>query len=99
MYERIYEYIHMHDCMYVYKLWNHEISGMAGMPKLYLKCLAPICAGRGERILFSLLVVVLFWVNHLCTRLSDDSSRFDAMIFQSILRQRPGRPLWWRFST
>ena len=26
-------------------------------------------AGRGERILFSLLVVVLFWVNHLCAEL------------------------------
>lgn len=48
--------------------------------------------GRGERILFSLLVVVLFWVNHLCRDLVDlcggdfqldiDELRRDAGLFR-----------------
>ena len=32
-------------------------------------------AGKGERALFSLLVVVLFWVNHLCQRLKGTHSK------------------------
>lgn len=49
-------------------------------------------AGQGERILFSLLVVVLFWVNHLCRDLVDlcggdfqldvDELRRDAGLFR-----------------